>query len=32
MRDREFNWRAYLAEFHRDRAAVLEAVLAQTLR
>jgi ubiquinone/menaquinone biosynthesis C-methylase UbiE len=31
MIEREFSWRTYLAEFHRDRAGVVEAVLSQTL-
>ena len=31
MIDREFNWRAYLADFHRERAGVVEAVLSRTL-
>jgi SAM-dependent methyltransferase len=31
MTDREFSWRSYLAEFHRERAGVVEAVLSQAL-
>jgi SAM-dependent methyltransferase len=31
VNDREFSWRAYLADFHRERAGVLEAVLSRTL-
>ena len=31
MTDREFSWPAYLADFHRERAGVLEAVLSRTL-
>src|SRR4051794_5388330 len=31
MTDREFSWRTFLAEFHRERAGVVEAVLSQTL-
>ena len=31
MIDREFSWRTYLADFHRERAGVVEAVLSQTL-
>ena len=31
MSDRDVNWRAYLADFHRERAGVLEAVLTRTL-
>jgi SAM-dependent methyltransferase len=29
--DRDFSWRAYLEDFHRERAGVLEAVLSRTL-
>jgi SAM-dependent methyltransferase len=29
--DRDFSWRDYLADFHRERAGVLEAVLSRTL-
>jgi SAM-dependent methyltransferase len=31
VNDRDFSWPAYLAEFHRERAGVLEAVLSRTL-
>ena len=31
MSSDEVNWRAYLAEFHRDRAGIAEAVLSRAL-
>ena len=31
MSDREVDWRAYLAEFHREGAGVIEAVLSRAL-